>query len=382
MTEEMNQVITNVLILKKGDRVSGIVSKIEEKQALIDVGYRYDGILPVNEISNIHFDNISDVLKEGDKVDLVVLLINEDEEQLVLSKKIIETENAWELLKKRFEANEVFEVVIADVVKGGLVVDFGVRGFIPASLVGIQYIEDLSEFKGKTMKVKIIELEQEKGKVILSQRIVLEESEEQKKQELLNLIKVGDVIEGVVRRIADFGIFVDIGGTDGLVHVSELSWERVEKPADLFKEGDKIMVKVLKLDPSDNRISLSLKATLPDPWEDAIKNFEIGNYYEGTIRRLISFGAFVELSTFIEGLVHISQISGEHITNPSDVLKTGQKVKVKVLDIKPESKRISLSIREAEEDQLDEISKEFLDNKSLNVTLGDLFGDKLSKFKG
>lgn len=382
MTEELNQVITNITILKKGDRISGVVSKIEDKQALIDVGYRFDGVLPITEISNTHFEKISDVLNKGDKVDLEVILINEDNQQLYLSKKIVDAEKAWDVLKKRFENNEVFEVNVADVVKGGLVVDLGVRGFIPASLVDTHYIEDLSEYKGKTLRVRIIELEKEKNKVIISQKDVLEEAEEKRKQELLNKIKIGDIIEGEVRRITDFGLFIDIGGADGLVHVSELSWERIEKPSEMFKEGDKVKVKVLKIDLNEQKISLSIKETLPDPWENAIKQFEVGNIYNGIVKRLVSFGAFIELSPYIEGLVHISQISSGHITKPSDVLKTGQKVKVKVLEIKSELKRISLSIREAEEnEQFDEKTRELLENKGLNVTLADVFGDKLNKFK-
>lgn len=382
MTEEMNQALTDISTLQKGSRVSGVVSKIEDKQVLIDIGYRFDGILPITEISNTHFDKISDILNKGDKVDLEVILINDDEEKLILSKKLVDAKIAWDVLKQRFETNEVFKVTVADVVKGGLVVDLGVRGFIPASLVDIHYIEDLSEYKGKSMNVKIIELDKEKNKVILSQKDVLEEAEGKRKQELLNRIKVGDIIDGEVRRITDFGLFIDVGGADGLVHVSELSWERIEKPSDNFKEGDKVKVKVLKVDSNEQKISLSIKETLPDPWEKSIRSFEVGNIYNGVVRRLTSFGAFVELSPYIEGLVHISQISNEHITKPQDVLATGQKVKVKVLEIKPESKRISLSIREAEDnEQYDEKTRELLENKGLNITLGDVLGDKLSKFK-
>ncbi len=381
MTEEMNKEMANISTLHKGEKVSGVVSKIEEKQALIDIGYRFDGVLPIGEVSNLHIEKISDVLNIGDKIDLEILTINEEEEQLILSKKVVDNKKSWEELTDKFNSNEVFQIIVADVVKGGLVVDLGIRAFIPASLADKHYIEDLTVYKNKTLDVKIIEMDQEKNKVILSHKDVLIEEEDKRKEELLKRIKIGDTIEGEVRRITDFGIFLDIGGVDGLVHVSELSWERVEKPADAFNEGDKVNVKVLKIDPKEQKIGLSIKETLPNPWDNAIDMFKIGNLYKGTVKRLASFGAFVELSPYIEGLVHISQISNEHVTNPSEVLKVGQEVQVKILDIKSDSKRVSLSIREAEEDQLDEISKEFLEKKGLNVTLGDVIGEKLSKLK-
>lgn len=383
MVEEMNSEMANIEALQKGDYVKGKVAKIEEKQALVDVGYKYDGILPIGEISNIHIEKISDSLNEGDEVELKVLKVNDEEEKLILSKRAVDSEKAWGLLEQRKESEEVFEVTVADVVKGGLIADVGVRGFIPASLVERHYVEDFSDYKGKTLRVIVAELDQEKNKVILSHKDVLEAEEEKKKQEIIGNIHSGDVLEGKVQRLTDFGAFIDLGGIDGLVHISEIAWERVEKPSDVLKEGDTVKVKVLRVDAANQRISLSIKETGTSPWKKASETLELGTIYTGTIKRLVSFGAFVELLPNVEGLVHISQISREHIGQPSEVLKVGQEVKVKVLDIDSENERISLSIREAEEKEQYEEMKAVLENKqdSMTVTLGDLFGDKLKKLK-
>jgi len=381
MVEEMNSEAGEVKMLQKGDIVKGKVSKIEDKQALIDIGYKYDGTLPIGEISNIHLENVSDALQVGDELELKVLRINDQEEKLVLTKKSLDSEKAWSVLEEKLQTGEPFEVVVADVVKGGLVVDVGIRGFIPASLVEKHFVEDFSDYKGRTLRVKLIELDKEKNKAILSQKAVLEQEEEAKKQEALENIKIGDVKEGVVQRLTDFGAFVDIGGIDGLVHVSEIDWERVNKPSDVLKEGENVKVKVLRVDTNNHRVSLSIKEVKESPWQKAQGKFEVGKIYSGIVKRLVTFGAFVELVPSIEGLVHISQISQEHIAKPQDVLTVGQEVKVKVLDVDLASERISLSIKEAEEKALiDQKTAEYRD-QGLNLTLGDVFGDKLKKFR-
>ncbi len=382
MVEELNSEITNNENIIKGDRIKGKVVKIGEKEALVDVGYKYDGVIPIGEISNIHIEEVSDALKEGDEVLLKVIKINDDEEKLILSKRAVDSEDAWDNLKAKYESGEIFEVVVADIVKGGLVVDVGVRGFIPASLVETHFVEDFTDYKGKKLRVKVIELDKEKNKVILSQRVVLEAEDEKKKEELIANIKEGTILEGTVQRLTDFGAFIDIGGVDGLVHVSELDWERVNKPSDVLNEGDKVKAKVLRVDPVNQKISLSIKETKPSPWESIYKELQIGEIYPGKIKRLVSFGAFVELFPNVEGLVHISQIANEHITKPSDVLEVGQEVKVKVLDVDLEKKKISLSIREAAEKEFEEEKLKYTENHSgLNLTLGDVFGDKLNKLK-
>lgn len=380
MVEEMNSEMTNVMSLKEGDIVKGTIAKIEEKEALVNIGYKYDGILPIGEIANVHIEKITDVLKVGDQVECKVLRVNDGKEQVLLSKKVIDREKAWDTLQHKLSTGEVFEVKVADVVKGGLVVDVGVRGFVPASMVERHFVEDFADYKGKTLRVKVVEIDQDKNKVILSQRAVLDEEFNKKQKELVAQIKVGDILLGTVQRLTNFGAFIDLGRVDGLVHVSEISWNRIGKPVDVLKEGDKVNVKVLRVDPETKRISLSIKETMQNPIHLAIENLKIGEIYTGIVKRLVSFGAFVEIQPNVEGLVHISQISHQHIGQPSEVLKIGQEVKVKVLDVDPSSERISLSIREAEEQEVEKEVKEnhlIQEQHNTGFTLADILGDKL-----
>ncbi|KXG43651.1 30S ribosomal protein S1 [Tepidibacillus decaturensis] len=384
MVEEMNSEMTNVMSLKEGDIVKGTIAKIEEKEALVNIGYKYDGILPIGEIANVHIEKITDVLKVGDQVECKVLRVNDGKEQVLLSKKVIDREKAWDTLQHKLSTGEVFEVKVADVVKGGLVVDVGVRGFVPASMVERHFVEDFADYKGKTLRVKVVEIDQDKNKVILSQRAVLDEEFNKKQKELVAQIKVGDILLGTVQRLTNFGAFIDLGRVDGLVHVSEISWNRIGKPVDVLKEGDKVNVKVLRVDPETKRISLSIKETMQNPIHLAIENLKIGEIYTGIVKRLVSFGAFVEIQPNVEGLVHISQISHQHIGQPSEVLKIGQEVKVKVLDVDPSSERISLSIREAEEQEVEKEVKEnhlIQEQHNTGFTLADILGDKLKKLK-
>ncbi len=378
MSEEKRADITEVTTLEIGEVVKGKVTKIESSQAFVDVGYKWDGILPISEVSSLHIEQISDVLSEGDEIECKVLRLDEENEKLIVSKRAVDAERAWKVLQQKYEANENIHATVADVVKGGLVVDLGVRGFIPASLVERYFVEDFSDYKGKELTLKVIEIDPEKNKLILSRKAVLEEELNKKKAETLQSLEVGQIIEGTVQRLTDFGAFVDIGGVDGLVHVSELAWNRVDHPSDVLSEGDKIKVKVLKVSPEDERISLSLKETLEGPWDQVSDHIQVGDIVTGTVRRLVSFGAFVEVYPGVEGLVHISQISQRHIATPAEVLKENQEVKVKVLDMQTDQKRISLSIREAEESKPKPVEKaekkEESDNHSgLNVTLGDVY---------
>lgn len=383
MVEEMKQEMTNDNVLRKGDIVRGKIVKIEEKDALVDVGYKFDGLLPIGEVSNIKIENISDVLNLGDEFEFKVIKIDDEDEKLILSKKTIDSEKAWQFLIEKLNTNQVFEVKIADAIKGGLVADVGVRAFIPASLVEKHFVEDFSGYIGKSLMVKIVELDKDKNKVILSHRVILDEEEQKAKQHAIEQIKVGDIIEGTVQRLTDFGAFVDLGGIDGLVHVSEIDWTRVDNPSDVLKLGDKVDVKIIRIDPVNKRISLSIKETKESPIEKAIAELKVDEIFTGTVRRLTGFGAFVELLPGVEGLVHISQISHQHISKPSEVLNTGQQVKVKVLEVDAKAGRISLSIREAE-DQVnyeEEKQKYVGKDEGFNLTIGDLFGDKLKKLK-
>ncbi|UAL49565.1 30S ribosomal protein S1 [Sutcliffiella horikoshii] len=379
MVEDMNQVEVNNL--EVGNTVTGTVTKVEEKQVLVSIeGSKLDGIIPISELSSLHVEKATDVVSEGQELQLKVTKV--EEELLVLSKKAVDADLAWEDLQKKFESKEVFEAEIKDVVKGGLVVDLGVRGFVPASLVENYFVDDFSDYKGKTLTFKVVELEKEKNRVILSHRAVVEEEMQNKKHQLLDTIETGQVLEGTVQRITDFGAFVDIGGVDGLVHISQLSYEHVGKPSDVVTEGQKVNVKVLSVDRDNERISLSIKETLPGPWSQVSEKLSAGSVTEGVVKRLVSFGAFVEVLPGVEGLVHISQISNKHIGTPHEVLTEGDKVQVKVLDVNEADQRISLSIRELEEPEQEEDYSQYNQSEDTGgFQLGEMIGDKLSKLK-
>ncbi|MCA1320765.1 30S ribosomal protein S1 [Bacillus tianshenii] len=379
MVEDMNQV--EVKNLEVGSKVTGTVTKVEEKQVLVSIeGSKLDGIIPISELSSLHVEKATDVVAEGQELQLKVTKV--EDELLVLSKKAVDADLAWEDLQKKFESKEVFEAEIKDVVKGGLVVDLGVRGFVPASLVENHFVDDFADYKGRTLTFKVVELEKEKNRVILSHRAVVEEEMKNKKHQVLDSIETGQVLEGTVQRITDFGAFVDIGGVDGLVHISQLSYEHVTKPSEVVTEGQKVQVKVLSVDRDNERISLSIKETLPGPWSKVSEKLSAGSITEGVVKRLVSFGAFVEVLPGVEGLVHISQISNKHIGTPHEVLSEGEKVQVKVLDINENEQRISLSIRELEEPEPQEDYSQYSHSEeSGGFQLGEMIGDKLKKLK-
>ncbi|WP_147804807.1 30S ribosomal protein S1 [Alkalicoccus halolimnae] len=383
MSEEMNNEMTDFRSLSVGDLVNGTVAKVEDKQAFVNVGYKMDGVLPISELSSLHVEKVSDVLEEGEEYEFKVTKLSEDE--LVLSKKAVVAEKAWEEMERRLESGEIFEAEVADVVKGGLVVDVGVRGFIPASLVERHYVEDFSSYKGRTLRLKAVEMDRERNKLILSQRAVLDAEASEKKKETLEKIAEGDIISGTVQRLTDFGAFVDVGGVDGLVHISQMAHQHVEKPSDVVSEGDQVNVKVLSVDPDNERISLSIKDTLPGPWEAIATQIKQDDVLEGTVKRLVSFGAFVEVAPGVEGLVHISQIANRHIATPGEVLTEGDKVQAKVLDVNVGDKRISLSIRVLEEDKVEkeesQAKQEYKKEDDGGFSLGDMIGDQLKKYK-
>lgn len=375
--EDMNGI--EVKNLEIGERVQGTVTKVEEKQVLVDVqDSKVDGIIPISELSSLHIETASDVVSEGDVLELIVTKV--EEELLVLSKRKVDAEKAWEDMKDRFEKGEIFEAEVKDVVKGGLVVDLGVRGFVPASLVEDHYVEDFTDYKNKTLTFKIVELDQEKNRLILSHRAVVEAEKQEQKKQLLVDIESGSVLEGTVQRITDFGAFVDIGGVDGLVHISQLSHEHVEKPSDVVTEGQKVTVKVLSVDRDNERISLSIKETLPGPWNEIASKAPKGTVLDGVVKRLVSYGAFVEVFPGVEGLVHISQISHKHIGTPHEVLQENQDVKVKVLDVNEADQRLSLSIKALEEKE-EEVTDYEMPEESTGFQLGEMIGDKLKDLK-
>ncbi|OMI10767.1 30S ribosomal protein S1 [Bacillus paralicheniformis] len=382
MTEEMNQI--DVQVPEVGDVMKGIVTKVEDKHVDVDIpNCKQTGIIPISELSSLHVEKASDVVNVDDELELKVTKVEDD--ALILSKRAVDADRAWEDLEKKFESKEVFEAEVKDVVKGGLVVDIGVRGFIPASLVEAHFVEDFTDYKGKTLTLIVVELDRDKNRVILSHRAVVEKEQSERKQDFLQTLEAGQVLEGKVQRLTDFGAFVDIGGIDGLVHISQLSHSHVEKPSDVVEEGQDVKVKVLSVDRDNERISLSIKETLPGPWSNIGEKVKPGDVLDGKVQRLVSFGAFVEVLPGVEGLVHISQISNKHIGTPHEVLEEGQDVKVKVLDVNEEEERISLSMKELEENtdkaEQEDYRQYQAKEESSGFQLGEMIGDKLNKLK-
>ena len=379
MSEELNLETQNEY--NEGDRVTGTITKIEDKSVTVEIaGAPFDGVIPISEISSLHIEKASDVVSEGDELELIIMKVEEG--NYVLSKRKVDAADAWGSLEEKYNNKETIETEVKDVVKGGLVVDLGVRGFIPASLVEDHFVESFEEYKGRLMTFKIVEMDKEKNRLILSHRAVIQEEKSEKKSEVLEGLEEGQVLEGTVQRLATFGAFVDVGGVDGLVHISQLAHEHVEKVSDVLKEGQTVSVKVLSVDRDSERISLSIKETLPGPWEGIEERVPKGSVLEGTVKRLVSYGAFVELFPGVEGLVHISRISHEHIGTPDEVLKEGQKIEVKVLDVSPEEERLSLSIKDliAKEDDTSYGDYEMSD-ESQGFSISDVIGDQLKKFK-
>jgi small subunit ribosomal protein S1 len=378
MTEDMNLETAN--IYNEGDRVTGKVTKIEEKSVTVEIaGAPFDGVIPISELSSLHIEKASDAVTEGDELELIIMKIEEG--NYVLSKRKVDAEDAWDSLEEKFNTKETIETEVKDVVKGGLVVDLGVRGFIPASLVEDYFVESFEEYKGRTMTFKIVEMDKEKNRLILSHRAVIQEEKASQKGEVLNGVKEGEVLEGTVQRLAAFGAFVDIGGVDGLVHISQLSHEHVEKVADVLKEGDKVKVKVLSIDRDTERISLSIKDTLSGPWEGIREKAPKGSKLEGTVKRLVPYGAFVEVFQGVEGLVHISRISHQHIGTPHEVLQEGQKIEVKVLEVNAEEKRLSLSIKDLIEKEDNNSYGDYqMPEEASGFSLSDVIGDQLKNF--
>ncbi|PGB03246.1 30S ribosomal protein S1 [Bacillus toyonensis] len=381
MVEKMNEEVMDSKELQVGDVVTGSVTKVEEKQVLVNVGYKTDGVIPISELANVHIEKASDVVELDQTLELKIIKLEEDD--LVLSKRAVDAEKAWVELQEKFTSGHVFDVTVKDIVNGGLVVDLGVRGFIPASLVEVHYVEDFSDYKGKTLAVKIVELDREKNRVILSHKAVVELELDSKKKEAISSLKEGDVVEGTVQRLTDFGAFVNVGGVDGLVHISQISHERVEQPSEVLEQGQKVKVKVLSVDADTQRISLSIKAAQPGPWENVAGEIKAGDIREGVVKRLVTFGAFVEILPGVEGLVHVSQIANRHVKNPNEVLEMGQEVKVKVLEVHVAEKRISLSIKEAlEENNVTEDYSKYEPNAdSATFQLSDIIGEQLKKLK-
>ncbi len=391
--KDLLEALNSVKPVKIGDVVKGEVLALDDsKQVIVGIeGTGVEGVVPARELS-IKADEIADKVKVGDMLDLVVISkIGSDKEggSFLLSQRRLEARKVWDEIEQKFEAGENITAPVTQVVKGGLVVDAGVRGFIPASMVSDHFVEDLSQFKGQELELKIVEIEPSENRLILSHKEIARAEREAKRQEIMSKLTPGDVVEGKVARLTNFGAFVDLGGVDGLVHVSEISYERVGKPSDVLKVGQEVKVKVLSVDPDRDRISLSIKQTLPQPWDNINEKVAEGDVIEGTVKRLTSFGAFVEVFPGVEGLVHISQISHKHIATPNEVLTSGEKVKAKVLSVDGERHRLALSIKalqdkpaadskEKSHQSSKSNSNDFPDEET-GFTLGDIVGKDLKK---
>lgn len=392
VTETMEEALNSVQEIHVGDIVKGEVLAIEDKQVIVAIlGTGLEGVIPAKELSTTPTDDLESLVKVGDELDLVVISrIGNDKENgsYLLSKRRLDAKKLWEEIEAKYAAGEVVDATITNVVKGGLVADLGIRAFIPASMVEDHFVKDFSKYKGQTLKCKIVEIEPSENRLILSHKVVAEEEKQKQKEAVFASIHKGDQIEGAVARLTNFGAFIDLGGVDGLVHVSEISHTHVAKPSDVLKVGEKVNVLVLSVDPASDRISLSIKDTLPGPWDDIEDKAPVDSVLTGTVKRLTSFGAFVELFPGVEGLVHISQIAHKHIATPHEVLKEGEEVKVKVLEVSPENQRIALSIKALEEKpepKVEEVVAEEesyeLPEESTGFTMGDILGEALKTEK-
>jgi small subunit ribosomal protein S1 len=332
----------------EGDVVKGKVVRIDKDEVLVDIGYKSEGVIPSTELSIRKSVDPAEEVELGEELDALVLTKEDSEGRLVLSKKRARFEKAWRRIEAAAESGEPVEGNVIEVVKGGLILDLGVRGFLPASLVDIRRVHNLDEFLGQPLECKVIELNRSRNNVVLSRRAVLEEERKEVREQILGRLEPGQIVEGKISNIVDFGAFVDLDGIDGLVHISELSWSHVNHPSEVVSIGDTVRIKVLDIDRDRQRISLGLKQTQEDPWQRVISTHRSGDVLEGTVTKVVAFGAFVEILAGVEGLVHISELADHHVENPSEVVQPDAKLNVKILEIDEERRRLSLSIKRVE----------------------------------
>jgi len=396
----MLEALDSIKPVNVGDVVKGKVLQIDDdRQAVVGIeGSGVEGIVPANQLSTKPVNDINDVVKVGDVLDLVVISkIGSDKENgsYLLSHRRLEAMKVWDEIQAKFDNGETLTATVTQAVRGGLVVDAGVRGFVPASMITDHYVDDLNQFKGQELEFKIVEIEPSENRLILSHKEIVQEQHAEAAAKIFGELAPGDVVDGKVARMTNFGAFIDLGGVDGLVHVSEISYDHVDMPADVLEVGEDVKVKVLSVDPERERISLSIKQTLPGPWDDIESKTPQGATLTGTVKRLTSFGAFVEVFPGVEGLVHISQISHKHIATPADVLKVGEEVQVKVLNVEADKQRLGLSIKALQEAPKDADSNNNggsrrprrrnnnnnyaadAQEEETGFTLGDLIGDEL-----
>lgn len=368
--------------INAGDVVKGTVISASDEEVFVNIGYMADGVISKEEFTDDLTASLKDLAKPGDELYVYILEVNDGEGNVALSKLKAEEHKVWDEFQDSLEKGTTIEVKISEVVKGGVTAKIkGVRAFMPASQVSLKYVENLNDYLGKTMAVKVIELDKDKNKVVLSRKEIEKAEAEVKKEEVWASLKKGERRTGVVARLTKFGAFVDLGGVDGLIHNQDLSWKRVIDPSEVVTVGDKVEVYIIDFDKTKGRISLGLKEVSQNPWNSAAAKFKVGDIVEGRVVRLTDFGAFVEVAEGVDGLVRNSEIAEERVSKASSVLNTGEKVKVKITELDAKNEKMGLSIREAKNTQEREEIKDFLGDKSQGVTLGDLLKDKFKNFK-
>jgi small subunit ribosomal protein S1 len=342
--------------IEEGEVVTGHVVRIDKDEVLVDIGYKSEGVIPANELSIRKAVDPADEVHLGEEVDAIVLIKEDQDGRLIMSKKRARFEKAWRRIETAAESGEPVEGTVIEVVKGGLIIDLGVRGFLPASLVDIRRVPNLDEYMGTKIETKVIELNRSRNNVVLSRRAVLEEERKEVRQQILDRLQPGLVVEGQISNIVDFGAFVDLDGIDGLIHISELSWSHVNHPSEILSIGDTVKVKVLDIDRDRQRISLGLKQTQEDPWQRIVDTYSVGDELAGKVTKVVTFGAFVEILDGVEGLVHISELAPHHVESPREIVQPGDEIRVKILEIDSERRRLSLSAKRVE-DQILPVSR-------------------------
>ena len=349
LTEVDGEIVPNydmtINLFSEGDIVTGKVVRIDKDEVLVDIGYKSEGVIPQNELSIRKNVNTGEEVALDEEIDALVMQKEDADGRLILSKKRARFEKAWKRIEEAFESGVPVTGTVIEVVKGGLILDLGVRGFLPASLVDIRRVQDLSEYVGQELNCRVIEMNRNRNNVVLSRRAVLEEERKEVRQQILDELNVGDIVDGTISNIVDFGAFVDLDGIDGLIHISELSWTHINHPSEVLQVNQAVNVKVLDIDRDRQRISLGLKQTQDDPWQKIVAEHSVGDVVEGRVTKIVAFGAFVEIYEGIEGLVHISELANRHVERPDEVVAVGQQVTVKIIEIDSDRRRLSLSIK-------------------------------------
>ena len=369
--------------LSAGDVVRGVVVHIDKEGVLVDVGTKSEGIIRPNELTSGPTQPMEDVVSVGDKIDVYVIQPEGDDGNLILSKKRADFENAWEHLQEAHEKGTVLTAMVTDRVKGGLVVDLGIRGFVPGSHVGNGRVKNLDRYVGQSLPLKVIEVDRERRKVVLSHRLATEEERSKERESTVASMTEGQIRDGVVRRTTEYGAFIDLGGIDGLLHISEMSWTRIGHPSDVVKVGQKLQVMILKINLDAGRVSLGLRQILPDPWAKVKESYRVGDVVKGAVSRMVPFGAFVQLEGGIEGIIPNAELRQKRVSRPEDVVSVGEVVEARVIDIRTEERRMTLSIRQMQEEKEHKEYESYQSSRSDGrMTLGDLIGDKLQELTG